>query len=114
MLAELFGERLSGTATAAIAAAGAAALVALHLLRLRRREVVVPFAPFWFGAGEARRATRWARRLRQWAALALALAIFGLELLAARNPTPAVADRSGRNLVILIDRSASMSARDEP
>ena len=110
----LFSGALSGTATAVVGAAGALALIGLHLLRLRRREVVVSFAPFWLGLAGAERATRWARRLRQWLALALALAIFGLVLLAAAEPRPASADRTGRTIVILIDRSASMSARDEP
>ena len=35
-----------------------------------------------------------------------------LLLLAAVDPRPAAADRAGRSLVVLIDRSASMSARD--
>jgi hypothetical protein len=108
----LFSEGLSRTATAAIGAAGAAAIVALYLLRLRRREVVVAFAPFWLGPAGAARSTRRARRVRHWVSLALALALFGLMLLAAANPRPGGADPSGRSVVFLIDRSASMSARD--
>jgi hypothetical protein len=113
-IATLLSRGLSPAAAAAVGAAGALALVALHLLRLRRRQVVVPFAPLWFGDAGAARDTRWARRLRRLLALALALTIFALVLLAAVDPQPASADRAGRTLVILVDRSASMSARDEP
>ena len=112
--AALLSRGLPVPAALAIGVAGGLVLVALHLLRLRRRTIVVPFAPFWFGPARAARSTRWARRLRHWLALLLALAIFALVLLAAVDPRPVAADRAGRTLVILIDRSASMSARDEP
>src|SRR5437899_1623047 len=105
---------LSAGAGAAIALGGAAALTGLYLLKLRRRRVVVPFAPLWIPQGGDRRSERWARRLRRWLSLAVQLALFGLILLAAAAPVPAAADRAGRSLLILIDRSASMSASDEP
>ena len=113
-IATLLSRGLSPAAAAAVGAAGALALVALHLIRLRRRQVVVAFAPLWFGDAGAARDTRWARRLRRLLALALALTIFALVLLAAVDPQPVAADQAGRTLVILVDRSASMSARDEP
>jgi hypothetical protein len=109
----LFSDGLSRTATAAIGGAGGAVIVALYLLRLRRREVVVAFAPFWLGTAGSARSTRRARRLRHWVSLALALALFGLMLLAAANPRPGGTDPGGRSVVFLIDRSASMSARDD-
>jgi hypothetical protein len=104
---------LSGTAAIAVGIAGAVALTILYLLRLRRREVVVPFAPLWLGTAGVRRSTRWSERLRHLVSLALALTIFGLVLLAAYDPRPGDSDRAGRSLVVLIDRSASMAARDE-
>src|SRR6185369_12010838 len=107
------GGALSGTAAIAVGIAGAVALTILYLLRLRRREVVVPFAPLWLGAAGARRSTRWSERLRHLLSLLLALAIFGLVLLAAYDPRPTGSDGAGRSLVILIDRSASMAARDD-
>jgi hypothetical protein len=104
----------SGAALAGVGAAGAATIIALYLVHLRRRRVVVPFVPLWLGlAGEAR-ATRAARRLRHWLSLALAVALYGALWLGAADPRPAAVDRAGRSLVILIDRSASMSARDVP
>jgi hypothetical protein len=105
---------LSGTAVAAIAAGGVAVLVTLHLLRVFRREVAVAYAPLWLGAPATERASRFARWLRRLLSLLLALAIFGLVLLGAANPAPSTAAAGGRSVVVLIDRSASMSARDEP
>jgi hypothetical protein len=113
-IATLFSGALSGTTVAAIAAAGAAVLVGLHLLRVFRREIVVPYAPLWLGAPATERATRFARRLRRLFSLLLALAIFGLVLLGAADPAPSRDAGHGRSIVILVDRSASMSARDEP
>src|SRR5689334_10446263 len=93
---------LGTSATIAAGVAGAVALTVLYLLRLRRRQVVVSFAPLWLGEPGARRSTRWAERLRRWLSLLLALAIYGLILLAAHDPRPAASDRAGRSLVILI------------
>ncbi len=109
---------LSRTAAAVIGVAGAVAITALYLLRLRRRRVVVAFAPLWLGAPGAARAARRTRRVRHWLSLALALSLFAAILLGAVDlPREAVdlgaIDRSGRSLVLLIDRSASMSATDE-
>ena len=107
-------EGLSVGATAGLAIAGAAILTGLYLLKPRRRRVVVAFAPLWLpGAGE-RRSERWARRLRRWLSLALQALVFGLLLLGAADPRPGSADRAGRTVVVLVDRSASMSATDEP
>jgi von Willebrand factor type A domain len=112
-LARLTSGALSGTAAAAIGVGGAAAIVALYLLRLRRRRVVVAFAPLWLGAAGEQRATRRARRLRHWLSLALALALFAAILIGALDPGERAVDRDGRSIVLLIDRSASMSATDE-
>ncbi len=75
--------------------------------------MLVPFAPLWLPAGGERRSERLARRLRRWLSLLLQLVFVALILLAAGDPQSAASDRSGRSLLILIDRSASMSATDE-
>jgi hypothetical protein len=107
-------EGLSAGAATGLAVAGAAILTGLYLLKPRRRRVVVAFAPLWLpGAGE-RRSERWARRLRRWLSLALQAVVFGLLLVGAADPRPGAADRAGRTVVVLVDRSASMSATDEP
>jgi hypothetical protein len=113
-LAWLSSGALPATAALAVAGAGAAAIVALYLLRLRRRRVIVAFAPLWVGVAGEPRASRRARRLRHWLSLALALAIFAALWVGAVDPRPASIDRRGRSVVVLIDRSASMSATDEP
>ncbi len=105
---------LPATAALAIAAVGASAIVALYILRLRRRRAVVAFAPLWLGAAGEPRASRRAHRLRHWLSLALALALFAALWVGAVDPRPAAIDRRGRSIVVLIDRSASMSATDEP
>jgi hypothetical protein len=112
-LGDLALHGLSGGVAGGVAVAGAALLTGLYLLRLRRRKVVVPFAALWTSFGGERRSERLARRLRRWLSLLLQLAMFGLILLAAADPQPAAANRVGRSLVVLVDRSASMSATDE-
>jgi hypothetical protein len=113
-LARLGSGALSARALAAIGAAGAAAIVGLYLLRLRRRRLVVAFAPLWLGTAGEQHAARRTRRLRHWLSLALALALFGTILLAAADPRETAVAQGGRSIVLLLDRSASMSATDEP
>jgi hypothetical protein len=103
---------LAARAALIAGAIGAVAITVLYLIRLRRRRVVVSFAPLWLDAAGPRRTTSWARRLRDLLSLLLAMTLLGLVLLAAVDPRPTAADRAGRSLAILIDRSASMSARD--
>jgi len=110
----LFSGAIPGAVTAGLAAAAGAAIVALHFVRLRRREVAVPFAALWLGLAGAEAALRRSRRLRHWLALALALGIFAALLTGAVDPRGARLDPTGRSWVILIDRSTSMSATDEP
>ncbi|MES1208953.1 MAG: VWA domain-containing protein, partial [Pseudomonadota bacterium] len=110
----LFSGAMPAAVVAVVAAVAGAAIVALHFVRLRRREVAVPFAALWLGLTGTGSALRRARRLRHWLALALALAIAAALLVAAVDPRPAGVDRQGRSWVVLIDRSASMSATDEP
>jgi von Willebrand factor type A domain/Aerotolerance regulator N-terminal len=107
-------EGLTAGSAAGLALAGFVALSGLYLLKPRRRRVVVAFAPLWVTSSGERRAERWARRLRRWLSLALQLAVLGALLVAAADPRPVAADRLGRSVVVLVDRSASMSATDEP
>jgi hypothetical protein len=110
----LFSGSVPAAATAALAIVTAGAVVALYFVRLRRREVAVPFAALWLGLAGAGSALRRSRRLRHWLSLLLALVIAAALLVAAVDPRPAAVDPTGRSWVILIDRSASMSATDEP
>jgi hypothetical protein len=97
-------------------AAGAAAITALYLLRMRRRQVVVPFAALWERVtreSESRRLWRKLRRLLSWL---LQLVVLALVCLSLGDPRPAVWLRDPVSLAIVIDASASMSgpAPDEP
>jgi hypothetical protein len=91
----------------------AAAAVVLYLLKLRRRPVAVAFAPLWHRVLGDRDASRLFAKLRRWLSLALQLALIALLALALGDPRPRSALGSGRNLVLLLDTSASMQATDE-
>jgi von Willebrand factor type A domain/Aerotolerance regulator N-terminal len=111
-----FGGAFGGMSGATALATGIVAglvLTTFYLLKLRRRRVLVPFASLWLSAGGERRSERLARRLRRWLSLLLQLIFVALLLLAAVDPRSAQVDRAGRTLLILVDRSASMSATDE-
>jgi VWA domain-containing protein len=112
--ASLVAGALSARAVAAVAGSGGAAIVALYLLRLRRRRVPVAFSALWPGGDGDGRAARRAQSLRHGLSLVLALVTFAALLLGAANPSRAPVDGGGRTIVVLIDRSASMSATDEP
>jgi len=97
-------------------AAGAAAITLLYLLRMRRRQVVVPFAALWERVtreSESRRLWRKLRRLLSWLLQLLVLALVCLSL---GDPRPEVWLRDPVSLAIVVDTSASMSgaAPDEP
>jgi hypothetical protein len=111
-MTELFFSGMSAATAAGIAVAAGAILTGLYLLKLQRRRVLVPFAPLWAPLGGEKRSERLARRLRRWLSLLLQLMFAALILLAAADPRPAAANRAGRTLLILVDRSASMSAKD--
>jgi hypothetical protein len=94
-------------------AAGAAAITALYLLRMRRREIVVPFAELWERVtrrSESRRLWRKLRRLLSWLLQILVLLLLGLAL---GDPRPEVWLRDPYTVAIVIDRSASMGAPSE-
>src|SRR5262247_1796467 len=104
---------LAPMAALAAAAITAPILLILYMLRLRRRPVRVSTIMFWPVAAEDAQANEPLRWLRPSWLLFLHAAVLALLLLALARPAvmgPGAADR----LVILIDRSASMSAADMP
>jgi hypothetical protein len=112
----LIGQSFAGLgagAAAVVAAAGTAAVVALYLLREHERRVAVPFVPLWDPHGGPRRIERMGRRLRRWLSLLLALTILWLLVVALVDPRPAATGPAARSWLVLLDRSASMSARVE-
>jgi hypothetical protein len=95
-----------------IGAAACAVAVVFYILKLRRRPVAVPFSPFWHAVLRDREASRLFSQLKRWLSLLLQLCLLAALLVALGDPRPAAAIGEGRNIVILVDASASMKAVD--
>lgn len=104
---------LAGWALADLAvvfAAGGGTITLLYLLRMRRRQVVVPFAALWEQVtreSESRKLWRKLRRLVSWL---IQLILLALVVLALGDPRPEVWLREPATTAIVIDTSASMAA----
>src|SRR5438270_6733438 len=100
----------------AVAAAGIAvpALLVLYFLKLRRRELPVSSTLLWRKAIQDLQVNAPFQRLRKNLLLLLQLLILLSLLLALAQPVMNYTRGAGRTTVILIDRSASMSATDLP
>lgn len=88
------------------------ALIALYLLKLRRRPVRVSTLLFWTRAAEDLQANVPLRMLRASWLLLLHLLILGLLIVALGRPATSAEGAAPARSVILIDRSASMRASD--
>lgn len=91
-------------------AIGAAVVTLLYLLRMRRRQVIVPFAALWQQVtreSETRKLWRKLRRLLSWL---VQLILLALVCLALGDPRPEVWLREPATTAIVIDTSASMAA----
>jgi hypothetical protein len=89
-----------------------AAVVVLYILKLRRRPVAVPFSRLWERILGDKEATSLFSQLKRLLSLMLQLALLALLLLALGDPRPAKNLLEGRNVVVLVDASASMQATD--
>jgi von Willebrand factor type A domain/Aerotolerance regulator N-terminal len=92
-------------------AVGGAALVALYVLKLRRRRVEVPFAYLWQRIVRDTESTALWKKLRRLVSLFIQLLILALLLFAVGDPRLATGSR-GRTIVVVVDCSASMQAGD--
>ncbi|MDW8249042.1 MAG: VWA domain-containing protein [Myxococcales bacterium] len=95
-----------------IGGVAAAFTVALYILKMRRRAVAVPFAPLWRRVLKDQDATSLFSQLKRLLSLLLQLLLLLLLVLALGDPRPAEALLEGRNVVVLVDASASMQATD--
>ena len=93
------------------AAMGGLAVLA-YVLKMRRRRFEVPFSTLWQRVLREKEATSLWKRLKRLLSLLLTLLVLGLLLLAATEPRLGAADHDARSVVILLDASASMKARD--
>src|SRR5580704_8817433 len=106
---------LSGLHLAQLAAlfgVAGAAVVALYILKLRRRAIAVPFSPLWQRILRDKEATSLFSKLKRLLSLLLQLALLALLVLALGDPRAAATLMRGRNVVVLVDASASMQATD--
>lgn len=94
-----------------LAAAVPIGIVLLYFLRLKRKPLRVPSTMLWKKSIEDLRVNAFWQRLRRNLLLFLQLLAVGLLLLALAGPTM-FAHQSGRRMILLLDQSASMSARD--
>lgn len=108
----MFLTGLSLSTLLGIGAAVGGLTVLLYVLRLRRRPVAVPFARIWISVLRDREATRLFSRLKRILSLLLQLAMVALLVLALGDPRLSIARDSARNIVVLVDTSASMTATD--
>ncbi len=105
---------LSLAQLAAIFGAAAVFATALYILKLRRRTVAVPFSKLWEKILRDKEATSLFSRLKRLLSLLVQLALLALLVFALGDPRAAATLIKGRNLVVLVDASASMQATDVP
>lgn len=95
-----------------------AVLVALYLLKPRKRRVQVPFGGLWQKVLAQSEAQIVGSQLRRWLSLLLMLVVAGLMLLTLGDPLRGPADRTNsqavarHHTVVIMDVSASMAALD--
>src|SRR5829696_1134400 len=91
-----------------IGAPAFALVVVFYILKLRRRPVAVPFSKIWQRILRDKEATSLFSQLKRLLSLLLQLALLALMLLALGDPRAAASLVEGRNVVVLVDASASM------
>jgi hypothetical protein len=94
-----------------VAAVAGAAIVALYILKLRRRPVAVAFSMLWRRILKDDETTSLFSRLKRILSLLLQLSLLSLLLFALGDPR-GFASPSPRSIVVLLDASASMKAID--
>ncbi len=97
---------------AAIFAIAGFAVLALYILKLRRRTVAVPFSILWRRILKDKEATSLFSKLKRLLSLLMQLLLLALLIFALGDPRGTEALIKGRNFVVLVDASASMQAND--
>jgi Ca-activated chloride channel homolog len=106
---------LAGLPLATLLTIGAIAgsiVVVFYVLKLRRRPVAVPFSRIWERILRDKEATNLFSQLKRLLSLLLQLALLTLLLLALGDPRLSATFAEGRNVVVLVDASASMKSTD--
>lgn len=87
-------------------------VVVMYILKLKRRPVPVPFSQLWVKILRDKQATSLFSQLKRLLSLLMQLLILALLVFAIGDPRTAINLRDGRNIIVLIDASASMQATD--
>lgn len=95
-----------------IAAIAGGLTVVLYILKMRRRAVAVPFAKIWQRILRDQDATSLFSQLKRFCSLLVQLALLALLLFALGDPRLSQNVLEGRNVVVVIDASASMKSVD--
>ncbi len=85
-------------------------IIALYILKLRRRREPVSTLMFWEQLFKERQTTSLFQRLKHLLSLLLQLLFLALLVLAIARPQFAFITKSARQLILIVDRSASMNA----
>lgn len=93
---------------------GALALVVglLYIIKTRRRRVSVPFSPIWDRVLKNPESSRLWERLKRLLSFLIQVFFLALVLSAIADPRDENERKVGRNILLLVDTSASMSALD--
>ena len=91
----------------------AAPIVALYILKLRRRREPVSTLLFWEQIFREKQTTSLFQKLKHLLSLLLQLLFLALLVLALARPQFAFMTKSARQIILIIDRSASMNAIDD-
>ncbi|MCA9633584.1 MAG: VWA domain-containing protein [Myxococcales bacterium] len=86
--------------------------VIFYILKLRRRPIAVPFSHIWERILRDKEATSWFSQLKRLLSLLFQLALLTLLIMALGDPRLSQNLVEGRNVLVLIDTSASMKAID--
>lgn len=97
----------------AVAGVLAGLTVVAYILKMRRRRFEVPFSALWQRVLKEKETQTLFKQLRRLLSLLLQLVILALLILAVLDPRLGAEDRDARNVVIILDASASMKAMDE-
>jgi hypothetical protein len=96
----------------AIFGAVGGAVTVLYILKLRRRRISVPFAQLWYRVLKERTSDSLFKRMKRLISLLVQLAFIFLLVASLGNPKLSSSMIEERRVVMLIDTSASMKARD--
>ena len=107
-----FSSPISSTLFIISASVVTALALGAYILRMHRRPFEVPFSMLWQRVLKERQTTTWWRRLRRLLSLLLQMAILFLLFFAILDPHLGQSNPHARNVVLIIDMSASMKSED--